>query len=82
MNHAPIPGKKGPNVDAGQIRTFLSATLDPAVGCMEIMGKVSCDLLEDVGEPCFGDRAVGCSSDHQKMMTCSSGKWCPTTIRR
>jgi hypothetical protein len=46
-----------------------------AVGCMEVMGSVSCDIIEDVGEPCFGDREVGCSSDGKKMMTCTGGKW-------
>ncbi len=45
------------------------------VGCMEVMGKVSCNLVEDVGEPCFGDREFGCSTDHKKMMTCKDGKW-------
>lgn len=48
-----------------------------AVGCMEVMGKVSCDIVEDVGEPCLkGDREFGCSTDHKKMLTCGSdGKW-------
>lgn len=45
-----------------------------AVGCMEVMGKVSCNIHEDVGEPCF-DREHGCSSDHKKMLTCKDGKW-------
>jgi len=46
-----------------------------AVGCMEVMGSVSCDIVEDVGEPCVGDREFGCSSDHKKMLHCEGGKW-------
>ncbi|MBL8957222.1 MAG: hypothetical protein JNK82_40990 [Myxococcaceae bacterium] len=44
-----------------------------AVGCMEVMGSVSCDIVEDVGEPC--QREFGCSSDHKKFLHCEGGKW-------
>ncbi|MBL8912482.1 MAG: hypothetical protein JNM17_17450 [Archangium sp.] len=46
-----------------------------AVGCMEVMGNVSCDVERDVGVPCAGDKEADCSSDGKKMLDCTDGKW-------
>lgn len=49
--------------------------VDKPVGCMEVMGKVSCTQIVDEDEACFGDKKWGCSSDHKKMLECKGGKW-------
>jgi hypothetical protein len=45
------------------------------VGCMETMGSVSCSMIIDEDEPCFGDKEYTCSTDHKKMLECSKNKW-------
>ncbi len=46
-----------------------------AVGCMEVMGDVSCDVIKDVGEPCPAAQKADCSSDGKKMLACEGGAW-------
>ena len=46
-----------------------------AVGCMEVMGSVSCSVIKDVGEPCPSTLKADCSSDGKKMLECEGGAW-------
>lgn len=48
--------------------------VDKPVGCMEVMGKVSCDQIIDIGEPC-GGKEYTCSTDNKKMLQCKDGEW-------
>jgi hypothetical protein len=45
------------------------------VGCMVTMGSVGCNQIVDEGEPCFGDKEFGCSTDNKKMLKCKKNVW-------
>lgn len=56
--------------------TFTKVKCRPgAVGCMDVAGNVSCDVVRDVGEPCTADKKTSCSTDGKKMLDCEAGAW-------
>ena len=66
--------KQSALVCAGGIYKKVKCEKD-AIGCMEVAGSVSCNVIRDVGEPCPSDKANDCSSDGKKMLECTGGAW-------